>query len=282
MGMNQIKDQVFRLLPLSKQRQLLYKRKHGRSLSRNPERFTEKIQHRIIHDRRDMIARGGDKLSMKEVATSATRLAEVPQTLWAGTILADAMDIDFGGEWVLKPVIGTGYAVFGSGTLRASGVDIAAANAAKEAMPALVRGEWAYSQARAGFLIERRIETLDGLSPNDYRFFAFDGVVRVVQIDTPRASEVERRFYLPDWTPLDVRQGGKRLAPVVRKPKMLDQMIAAASEIAAGYDFIRVDLYESQERVYFGEITPYPASGLVPYDDDAFDIRLGSYWTLPG
>jgi hypothetical protein len=134
--------------------------------------------------------------------------------------------------------------------------------------------------ARPGFLLEQRIPTPDGESPDDVRCFVFDGVVRVIQVDTPRTDVVQRRFYTPEWEPLEVRQGAKPLAPVMPRPRMLDELIRTAERIGAEFDFIRVDLYLVEDSIYFGEITPYPASGLQPFSDDRFDLQLGRYWKL--
>ena len=58
-------------------------------------------------------------------------------------------------------------------------------------------------------------------------------------------------------------------------------MLEAASSVGREYDFIRVDLYDVEGHIYFGEITPYPAGGVVPFSDREFDLWLGSQWTLP-
>ena len=59
------------------------------------------------------------------------------------------------------------------------------------------------------------------------------------------------------------------------------EMIAIAERIAQGFDFLRVDLYDVDGHVWFGETTAYPMSGLGRYSPDSFDEELGSWWTLP-
>ena len=216
---------------------------------------------------------------MKEHAQSSDPSLAVPETLWVGVDLEPILDTDWKTDWVLKPRAGSGYTLFGSGSLRGA-IDLEAVRSWRPTELADRYGEWAYSQAEPGYILERRIETADGEEPNDFRFFTFDGVVRMIQVDTPRTKDVERRFYLPDWTPLDVQQGGKKLAPVLPRPVELEQMIAHAERVGQGYDFIRVDLYVALGRIYFGEITPYPAGGIIPFSDPEFDRELGSYWNL--
>lgn len=270
----------FAKLPIEQRRKILYKKWVGHPLPDQPSAFTEKIQWRIIKDRRELIARGGDKLSMKLHASVADPKVLIPETLWFGENLEDIYERDFGVDWVLKPITGSGHNAFGSGSMKASGIDLDTVRAWNAETLSDVHGEWAYSQARPGFLIEKRIETADGESPNDYRFFVFRGEVKMIQIDTPRTSTVYRRFYRPDWTPLEVRQGGKPLADAVHEPSELPLLIEAAGRIGADFDFIRVDLYTALGQIYFGEITPYPTGGLAPFSDPAFDEELGSYWHL--
>lgn len=271
----------FSRLPLSYRRKILYRRRIGRSLSTPPASFTEKIQWRIVNDRRELISRGGDKLAMKLHVQIAAPSVLIPETLWFGEELRSIYHHDFKGEWVLKPITGSGHLEFGRGSMFESGIDL---NRVKEWDPESIyrsHGEWAYSQARPGYLIERRIPTANGEPPNDYRFFVFDGTTRLIQVDTPRFNTVKRRFYTPEWSPLDVRQGGKELASVVPAPAALQEMLRAAETIGAPYDFMRVDLYESMDEIYFGELTPYPTGGLAAFDDYQFDLLVGSYWTLP-
>lgn len=268
-------------LPLKLRRNVLFLLRQGRLLPREPQTFSEKIQWRILHDRRALIAVGGDKIAMKAHAKEFCPKVLIPETLWSGTDLESIYSRNWDCDWVLKPISGSGYALFGSGSLASSNVDITSVARWRFQDSYNVFGEWAYGQARPGYLIERRIETDTGVSPNDIRLFVFGGKVEVLQIDSPRVEEVQRRFYTEQWSALPYRQGGKPLAEVQPRPDLLDEMITIAEEIGHPYDFIRVDLYEARGRIYFGEITPYPTGGLGKYDDIAFDRLLGDFWKLP-
>lgn len=270
----------FSTLPVEQRRKILYKKWIGHTLPKDPTSFTEKIQWRIIRDRRELIARGGDKLSMKLHASVAAPSVLIPETLWFGEDLTSVYDRDWGCDWVLKPITGSGSNAFGTGTLRSSGIDLEEVSLWGEDTLAAVHGEWAYSQSRSGYLIEKRIDTDHGEPPHDIRFFVFKGAVQLIQIDSPRTETVYRRFYRPDWTPLDILQGGKPMADTVPAPAELPQMLDAASRIGEEFDFMRVDLYLAMGKVYFGEITPYPVGGLAPFSDPAFDEELGSHWDL--
>jgi hypothetical protein len=276
-----VRSRVLSHLPLYVRRQLLYRRAHGRFFRRNPKNFTEKIQWRILNDRREIFALTGDKLSMKTYVESLAVPISIPKTLWHGTDLSTVMDVDWKTEWVLKPVTGSGFSAFGDGDLRTSGIDVEDVLSWNAEKSYDVYGEWHYGQARPGYLIEERIPTRSGNSPDDYRFFVFNGRVEFVQVDTPRVEKVRRRFYDRNWRALDVRQGSAELAKESTRPARLSSMIELAERIGHEYDFIRVDLYDADGQIWFGELTPCPTGGLAPYDPYAFDRELGEHWSLP-
>ncbi|MFI7579651.1 ATP-grasp fold amidoligase family protein [Kocuria kalidii] len=269
------------LIPLPVRRQAFFLYRHHRFFPRRPRTFSEKVQWRILHDRRDIIAVGGDKIAMKEYVAGLGLDLGIPRTLWHGEDLRAVQDHDWGCEWVLKPVTGSGYALFGSGSLRGSGTDLDEVGRWRADDAHRIYGEWHYSRSRPGFLLEQRIPTRDGASPDDYRFFVFGGRVHVVQVDTPRVAKVQRRFYTRDWAPLDVRLTGMDLAAAVPPPPTLGRMVELAERIGAAYDFIRVDLYDADGTVWFGELTPTPGGGLPPFDPPEFDLELGRQWELP-
>lgn len=270
---------AFTLLPIAIKRRVLFRRAHGYRLPRSPETFSEKVQWRIIRDRRPLIALTGDKLRMKEYATERSTSVLVPETLWSGTDLTPILDRDWGCRWILKPISGTGSNVAGSGSLRDAGVDSRTVqgwnyDAARR------YGEWAYSRARSGYLLERFIETPEGGSPQDLKFYVFGGRVRVIYVSAPADEGGQHRFYTPAWEPTAFRRPEIPLAAPQTAPPNLERLITIAEEIGAEYDFIRVDLYDTDAGVFFGELTPYPAGGLRRFDPPSADRELGALWHL--
>jgi hypothetical protein len=130
-------------------------------------------------------------------------------------------------------------------------------------------------------LLAEEIIGAPGSPPRDYKFLVFDGDVALVEVDVDRYTTHKLRFYLPDWSPLEVQQGVYPLAPLEPAPAGLNDMLAAASVLGSGFDFMRVDLYNVGRDVYFGEVTPYPAGGTTPFLPASFDAELGVRWKLP-
>jgi hypothetical protein len=139
------------------------------------------------------------------------------------------------------------------------------------------RGEWVYSQARRLLIVEEFLGS--GQPPVDHKFLVFGGRVELVQVDTGRFGEHRRRLYSPDWTPVDVVEAVAP-GPLTPPPDSLQEMTKVAEALGADFDFVRVDLYDVDGEVWFGELTPYPGGGLDPFDP-VLDRVLGSYWQLP-
>ncbi|HEY6290142.1 MAG TPA: ATP-grasp fold amidoligase family protein [Terriglobia bacterium] len=244
-----------------------------------PASFNDKVNWRIINDRRPLIEWTCDKLAMKERARGVPGLI-IPKTLWVGTDLLALASTELPDHWVLKPNNRTGLVYFGTGRPEIEELEERTAGwlRAKESNNL---AEWAYSKARPMFLAEELIGAPVS-APTDYKFFVFEGDVAAIQVDVNRHSFHQRRLYLPDWSPLEVRSGVYTLPPVQPPPAGLDRMLAIAGELGSEFDFIRIDLYSVSGSIYFGEFTPYPGSGLERFVPTSFDRDLlGSKWKLP-
>ncbi len=271
------------MIPKRLMRRVLYRTVMGATGNfSDPQTFNEKVNWRILHDRRDRIVKACDKVWMKEMAREAYPGADlrIARTLWSGTELRDAPDLATLPPWVLKPNHSSGHAIFGPDS---------AVN-----LPELLRntetwlhetpmelGEWGYSQARPLLLLEERIPTPDGKPPTDYKFFVFDGRIELIQVNRGRfGKNLTATFLDAEWRQFPVRQSD-RLVVDEPRPQELDQMSDIARVLGAGWDFIRIDLYAVDGDVWFGEYTPYPGSGLLPYKPMSFDLEQGMLWKLP-
>lgn len=275
-------DRAFGALPVPLLRHGLHLRMIGTpGRFREPRTFNEKVNWRVLYDRRDRIGAVCDKLRMKEMARAAYPGADllIPKTLWAGTDLREAPDLTALPPWVLKPNHSSGHVLFGPDA------DTDVATLERLTRPWWKRtplnlGEWGYSQAEPLLLLEERIPTPDGVPPVDYKFFVFDGRVELIQVNRDRFGSQTATFLDTDWNRLPVCW---RIMPVADEPRPpeLETMLRMASELGADWDFIRVDLYAVDGSVWFGEYTPYPGSGYLRYRPRRFDFEQGRHWTLP-
>jgi hypothetical protein len=116
----------------------------------------------------------------------------------------------------------------------------------------------------------------------DYKFFCFDGKVKALFIASDRASgNVKFDYFDADFHPLDIRQPYPKSAVPPQKPERYDEMLSIARRLSRGHPHVRVDLYQVDGRVYFGELTFYHFGGMEPFTPKKWDRVFGDWLTLP-
>jgi TupA-like ATPgrasp len=267
------------VLPLALRRQLLFSASHKRLGSfTHPRTFSEKVTWRILHDRRQILSWTCDKLRMKSVA--AERGVSTLPALWSGTDLDELRDVRLPSAWVLKPNNRSNGLIYFGDSQNVPLEDIRRVAKVWESDSRLsVLGEWAYTQAAPGFVVEERIGPIPG-SPPDFKVFVFDGGPYMIQVDTDRFTRHSRILYSPDWEPMPF-QSSYPVADAIPRPDCLSDLLEAATAMATGFDFLRVDLYVERGQVLLGEVTPYPDGGLKPFRPRQGDLAMGSLWSLP-
>lgn len=137
--------------------------------------------------------------------------------------------------------------------------------------------EPSYRHLQPGVIIEEFLPCAT-LVPEDYKFFCFRGEVAFVQHDTGRYIEHLRSLYSPNWQRLPVTLAHDRYEPVAPPPPDLNEMLRIASKLSAEHEFVRVDLYQTEEAVFFGEMTFFPGSGLEVFTPCSFDRSIYDRW----
>jgi hypothetical protein len=138
--------------------------------------------------------------------------------------------------------------------------------------------EWAYSQVRKRLLVEPFIEGGEhGLV--DYKFHTFHGRVFAIQVDLDRRSHHTRCLMDPVWTRMPVEMTFPLYRGDLPAPSRLQEMLRYAEQIGEGFSYVRVDLYQIQERVKFSELTFYPGAGILEtFNPPEFDAIFGAQW----
>lgn len=145
--------------------------------------------------------------------------------------------------------------------------------------------EWPYKNISRKIICEKYMtDSPESKDFSDYKFFCFNGMVDCVMLCLERSSgDTKFYFFDRDWNLKRYNIRGKN-APegfTLPKPDNIDKMFEIASELSKGLPFARIDLYNSEGKIFFGEITFYPDSGfdanLLPETDEYF----GSLITLP-
>ena len=146
-------------------------------------------------------------------------------------------------------------------------------------------GEWPYKQIKPRIIAEEFMEDEETGELRDYKFFCFDGEVKALFIATDRGvveDQPKFDFYDADFNHLPFRQGHPhQTKKVIEKPETFEEMKSIAARLSEGEPHMRVDLYEVNGKVYFGEITFYHFGGLTPFEPEEWDYTFGSWLKLP-
>lgn len=268
-------------MPPATRRHLIYVARQGRwGRFERPRTFSEKINWRLLNDRRDVLVDCVDKAAAKERARRIVPSLIVADTVWFAETPNDLPPTDLScSSWVGKPNHRSGIVHFGSGPI----MDLFTHDGVGEWFEedrARVFGEWAYSRARPGVMVESRLSRSDNYL-DDYKFFVFAGRVELVQVDRDRFTDHRRQLLDREWRPLDATLHFPRPDRPTAAPARAEEMIRAAEALGADMDFIRVDLYELDDGVGFGELTPYPGGGTERFRPRRLDEQLGACWRLP-
>lgn len=139
----------------------------------------------------------------------------------------------------------------------------------------------AYHEGVPRILAEEYMEQVDN-QLYDYKFFCFNGKPHCVYvaIDHFPGQLSHISFYDLNWNRLDV-QYGEHPMNNVEKPKHYEDMLKIAEKLSVDFPFVRVDFFDTEEKLYLAELTLYPGGGFTPYHPESFDKELGDLFILP-
>ena len=117
----------------------------------------------------------------------------------------------------------------------------------------------------------------------DYKFMCFNGIVKCIFVCSERNSKygLKVTFFDRNWKLLPFIRHYKKSEKSIKKPYNLEKMINLAEKLSENIPFVRVDFYEIDNNIYFGEITFYPGSGFEEFTPDYWDKIIGEWIKLP-
>lgn len=146
--------------------------------------------------------------------------------------------------------------------------------------------EWAYKQVKPRIIAEKfmkdsKDQIEEGLT--DYKFFCFNGEPKAMFIATDRAkedTETKFDFFDMEFNHLPFTNGHPNSDKIIKKPEQFELMIELSKKLSAGLPHVRVDFYESEGNIYFGEMTFFHWGGFVPFEPKEWDEKFGDYIQL--
>jgi len=147
--------------------------------------------------------------------------------------------------------------------------------------------EWQYKNIKPCVIAEKLLVNNNGEVPFDYKLHCFNGKVEVIQVDIDRYTNHKRNLYDVNWKLLpytwSLWRDDKPLWDIGRdleKPTNLNEMITVAEKLSQAFCYARIDLYDFESKVYFGEVTFHHGSGLETIHPENYDLELGNLINL--
>jgi hypothetical protein len=274
----------FRLLPEERFIRSQYRRAFGRELDlNNPTRFSEKIQWLKLNDRRPLHTQCADKLAVRAYVTE-----KVGEKYLIPLLLSTEDPLVISPENLPDPpfVIKATHCSGGVTLVRdKSAVDW---ETLQKKLGRLLRTnfyyprkEWQYLNIHPRIVVEQMVEPAQGVVPADYKIYCFGGRPEYIQLITGRYVDTRECFYSTEWEPCNFRLTYPFIENSPKRPENLTEMLEVAARLSSEFAYCRIDLYNEDGRVYFGEITHHPDSGFSSFDPPEWDLTLGNMLELP-
>lgn len=276
----------FNWLSDKKYLEIAYKIAMGKKLNLdNPETFNEKIQWLKLYDRKPEYTMMVDKYEVKEYIRNLIGNEFVIPTYG---VWEDFDDIDFEklpNQFVLKCTHDSGGLVICKDKSKLN------MHKAKKTIKQCMRNnyfwgsrEWPYKNVKPRIIAEKYMEDVITGELRDYKFFAFDGVVKALFIASDRQKfneETKFDFFDDEFNYLHIINGHPNSKFIPEKPTNFEKMKSIAALLSKGIPHLRVDFYEVDGKLYFGELTFSHWSGMTPFEPEKWDYEFGKWIHLP-
>lgn len=150
-----------------------------------------------------------------------------------------------------------------------------------------VTQEWQYKNIKRRIIIEKLLQTKDGSIPNDYKLNYFNGKLEFIYCSVGRESENKRNVYDPNWNPIYFswvephKDASNIRGKEIPAPPSFNKMKEIGDEIAKMFTYVRVDFYDVDGKLYFGEVTFHHGGGYDVFVPEKFDWLFGEKLKLP-
>lgn len=283
--MNKFLKSLCKLIPDKLFLSVKYRLKFGRNINwKNPTTYNEKLQWLKLYNRKPEYTVMVDKYLAREYIKE--KIGEEYLIPLLG-VWDNPDDIDFDklpDRFVIKCNHNSGTGMYICKDKSKMDAEMVRSGLRRGLKQDYYRGdrEWPYKNVPRKIIAEKYMEDSTTGELRDFKFFCFNGEPKMILVCAERfANGLRENFYDTDWNLLPVnRPNNPNTDYEIKKPETFDKMLELANVLAEGIPFSRIDFYEVNGQVYFGEITFFPASGFERFVPEEWDRRLGDWITL--
>lgn len=258
---------------------IVYWRNMGKKLNlKNPVTYQEKLQWLKLYNRKDIYTRMVDKYEAKNYVSDIIGEEYVIPTLG---LWNKATEIDFNklpNQFVLKTTHDSG-GVFVCRDKSLLDIEKAVKFLEKRLKNDIFYNnrEWPYKNVPRRIIAEKYIVDESGYELKDYKFFAFNGMIKFIKVDFDRYTKHRANYYDIDWNllPFEEVKCPADLKRHCQCPDNFDGMLEIVRKLSDDIPFLRVDLYNVNGEIFFGELTFFPDSGLGAFHPAKWNKIMG-------
>ncbi len=263
----------------------LFRLRMGKELNlANPQTFSEKLQWLKLNDRKPEYTQMVDKVEAKKYVANIIGEEYVIPTLG---VYDTPEEIDFDAlpnQFVLKCTHDSG------GLIVCNNKELLDFVVTRKKFKKWLKTnyyyqnrEWPYKNIKPRIIAEQYMVDESGYELKDYKFFCFNGECKALFIATDRGvkdQETKFDFYDTDFNHLPFTNGHPNASHQISRPIGFEKMKELAEKLSKGHPHLRVDFYDINGKIYFGELTFYHWSGMVPFQPEQWDYTFGSWIQL--
>lgn len=246
----------------------------------NVTTFNEKLQWLKLHNRKEIYTTMVDKYEVKKYVADLIGDEYIVPTYG---VYESYNEIDFNilpNQFVLKVThYGGSNGVFiikDKSTINYSELENKIVKLLKKNLYNYSR-EWPYKNVKPRIIIEKYMKNENEEELKDYKLFCFNGKPKIILVCSERfsSSNMCETWFDEDWNWMNITEGNHRVDKNIKVPHSFKEMKYLASQLSNNIPFVRVDFYEVNGKIYFGEMTFFPASGFEKFTPKEWDKKLG-------
>lgn len=263
---------------------LIYRAKLGKKLNlQKPKLFNEKLQWLKLYNRKEEYIQYVDKYSVRSFVEERIGVKYLNNLISTYNSVEEIDWANLPEKFVLKCTHGSGTNIICTDK---QNLDIVTVQ--RKLNNWINRNwywyarEWPYKNIKPRIICEEYLEDSNGNPPVDYKFFCFNGEPKFIQVDIDIHQNHRRNYYDLNWNFLNIEINYPS-APNVHLdiPEKLDEMIEISKRLSKDIPFVRVDLYNQDENIIFGEMTFFHDAGLGIISPSKLSTELGKLIQLP-
>ncbi|WP_418637608.1 ATP-grasp fold amidoligase family protein [Winogradskyella sp.] len=249
---------------------------------KNPQTYNEKLQWLKLYYRKPELTNMVDKYEVKKYVEDLIGREYVIPTLGVWNSF-DEIDFDkLPNQFVLKTTHDQGGVVICKDKLSFDYIKARKLlNKHLKFKHFYLSREWPYKDVKPRIIAEKYMANDENEDLNDFKFFCFHGEPQALFIATERQTgNVKFDYFDMDFSPLELVQSYQRSGFEVKKPIGFEKMAELSRILTSGLPHVRVDFYNINGKIYFGELTFFHHGGLTPFHPEEWDYKFGNWIDL--